>query len=362
MTKPKAEIFGADFNTARLRAEMGRFLLETKEHFILLFGMRGPGKSYTTQKTIIDDCLLNNTEFCFCVPTKQLKEHGALKKWVAKCFYKEFPQYQTRVTTDYFFVRRNDNEDWQLLGHCLALSGADNDNKNDSSLFNVNWMIWDESMRYKLEINAATVLIDLFLMSYHTIDREENRVKAVFIGNALNKLDPLFEFFKVGVPELKRPGVIVRDFNKIAWYVPRPADLADDPDNTFRQMIKGTRYGEIADGEFNLSYGELIGDPGAEPVTSCYALQFSDDGYLLFMPACGNIYIESCNREFAEKYATSHFTAIVKEATKDRPFAPLEFVNMIRQALTLGRCKFVDEESLLTGSARLKTCFNITVL
>ena len=358
----KPELLGVGLGKEALRSEMAKFLLTSKEHFIQLHGGRGPGKSYTTQKTIIDDCLTNGREFCLSVPTIKLKDSGALKKWTAKVLANEFRRYQTKVTSDYLFMRKNEDEDWQLVGHCMALSNADNDAKNDSSIFRVDWLIWDEAARMKLDIAATELLIDLFLSLYQTIDRDENRVKALFIGNALNKLDPLYNFFDVTPAELRKPGIIKRSFNKISWYVPTPPDLENDPNNTFRQMIKGTRYGQISAGEFNISYGELLGDPGDNKIISCFSIEFAADSYLLIMPCNGIIYIEACSKAFAELYATSSYTSIIKEATGKKPFVPMELINMIRQALTAGKCKFVDEESLLTASARLKMCFNINIL
>lgn len=358
----KIETLGVGLGKDELRRDIAKFLLETKEHFIQLHSGRGPGKSYTTQKTIIDYCLVNNREFCFAVPTIKLKESGALKKWSAKVLANEFKYYQTKITSDYLFMRKNEDEDWQLVGHCIALSNADNDAKNDSSIYRVDWLVWDESARMKLDIAATELLIDLFLSLYQTIDRDENRVKAVFIGNKLNKIDPLYAFFGLTPSELNKTGAIKRTYNRVSWNVPVPPDIEDDPNNTFRQMIKGTRYGEISSGEFNLSYGELLGDPGDQPITSCYALEFTLDSYLLIMPCNGIIYVEACNKAFAELYATSWYTTLIKEATPRKPAAPYELINMIRQALNAGRFKCVDEESLLTASARLKMCYNIQIL
>lgn len=361
-TKTKDEILGVGLLSVELRRVMARFLLESKEHFLQLHGGRGPGKSYTTQKTIIDYCLINNREFALTVPTIKLKESGALKKWSAKCLAKEFPGYQTKCTAEYLFMRKNEEEDWQLIGRCIALSNADNDAKNDSSIYRVDWLIWDEAARIKLDIAATELLIDLFLSTYQTIDRDEDRLKAVFIGNALNKLDPIYKFFDVTVAELRKTGIVKRTYNKASWYVPVPPDIEENEGNTFRKMIKGTRYGEISSGVFNLSYGDLIGDPGDVKITSCYSIQFTEDSYLLVMPCNGIIYVEACDKAFAEMYHTSAFTSIIKEATPRRPFVPHELINMIKSALAVGKCKFVDEESLLTASARFKMCFGIQIL
>ena len=361
--KDQKEYRGLDMKKDDLRASIAMFLLESKEHFIQLHGGRGIGKSYTTQKTIIQDCLLNDVEFCFTVPTKKLHDQGILKKWVQKVCFNEFPQYQTRFTTDYFYMRLADEDDWQLVGRCIALSGADNEAKNDSSVYRVKWMIWDEAMRFKLDVGAAELLVDLFLTAYHTIDRDENRVTAVFLGNAINKLDPVYVFFGMGVAELKKAGIVKRTFNRVSWYVPVPPDLEEDPNNTFRQMVQGTRYGEISSGTFNVSYGDLIRCPDEhDKMAAVYALQFSEDGYLLIMPCDGIIYVEACDSSFAKKYATGFFTTLTKEARADKPVVPLELINMIRKALAVGRLKFVDEESLLTGSTRFKICFNISCM
>lgn len=358
--RDKAELLGVDMLKNDLRHTIADFLLTAEENFIQLHGGRGIGKSYTTQKTVINDCLFNNREFILTVPTKKLMEQGILKKWTAKCLAHEFDGWQTHSTIQYLYMRRNEDEDWTRVGQCLPLSGAE-DAKNDSSVFRADWMIWDEAMRIEINQGLSDTLIELFLAAYHTVDRDENRVKAVFLGNALNKTDPLYTFFGVDMGKLKKPGTVVRAFNRISWYVPMPKDL-EDPDNKFRKMISGTRYGDIATGKFDLTYGYLIADPGEALVTSCYAIQFIDDSCLLVMMSSGNVYIQSCKKDFAEKYASQFFVVSFKDATKERPVAPIALIDTIRYALAAGRCKFVDEESLLIGAGRLKSCYNIPVL
>ena len=359
--REKTEMMGNDLGKDALRAGIAAFLFESSEHFVQLHGGRGVGKSYTTQKTVIGDCLANNTEFVLTVPTKKLVEQGILRKWTSKVLDREFAGWQTHTTTQYLMMRRSEEDDWQRVGSCLALSGAE-DAKNDSSVHRVMWMIWDEAMRIELNTGLAETLIEMFLAAYHTIDRDENRVKAVFLGNALNKTDPLYTFFGVDLGKLKKPGVVVRSFNRVSWYVPVPPDLEDDPDNAFRKMIAGTRYGDIASGKFDLSYGYLIEDPGDAPVTSWYGIKFTDDGWLLLMMSNRCVYIQSCGPEWALKYAQRTYVVSYRDATKDAPTVPLGILNSIRFALAAGCCKFVDEESLLVGAAKLKLCWNISVL
>lgn len=309
--KESVEMRGTELNTKELRALIAETIRTCSENFLQLHGGRGVGKTYTTQKTVIEECLANGTEFLLTVPTKTLMESGALRKWVAKVIRKEYPKWQHKSTHQYFYVRRDEEEDWQRVGQCLALSGAE-EAKIDSDVSTVSYMIWDESMRVDLDAKLADTLIELFLFAYHTVDRDENRVKAVFLGNALNKTDPLYSFFGVDIKALKRPGIVVRSLNRMSWYVPTPDDLVDEEENLFRQMIKGTKYGEAAAGNFDLSYGYLIGDPGEYPVTSCVAIEFSVDGYLLLMISERVLYIEACKREFAERYAGNIYSTTYK--------------------------------------------------
>lgn len=358
-TKP--EMLGVKLGKEALRAEIASFLMTQAEHFVQLHGGRGSGKSYTTQKTVIADCLANNREFMLTVPTQKLVDQGALRKWTSKVLGQQFPAWQTHTTTQYLYMRRSEEDDWQPVGRCQALSMVE-DAKNDSSVFRTDWMIWDEAMRVNLSPELAESLIEMFLYLYHTIDRDENRVKAVFLGNALNKTDPLYQFFGVDLAKLKKPGTVVRTFNRVSWYVPVPPDLDEDPDNAFRQMVKGTRYGDMASGHFDVSYGYLIADPGDTPVTSCCAIKFTEDGWLLVMMADRCVYIQSCGPEWAQKYAQRSYVVSYRDATKDAPTVPPGLLNTIRYALAAGCCKFVDEESLLVGSAKLKMCFNISVM
>lgn len=361
MAKAKDEILGVGLLKDELRAQIRELLLTSSENFIQLHGGRDVGKSYTTQLTTIDYALANHRELMFTVPTLRQRDEGALAHWMAKVLAQQFSDWYIKRTTKAVYMRANEEDDWQRVATCWALSDAENQ-KNDSSVFTTDWMIWDESMRINLDTGTADTLIELFLTAYHTVDREENRVKAVFLGNALNKTDPLYQFFGVGIPDLKKPGKVVRTFNKLSWYVPVPPDIKENPDNKFRQMLKGTKYGDMADGQFDLSYGYLLGDPGEAVVTSCYGVEFTEDGFLLIMMSERTVYIQACSRDFAEKYATKIYTTNYKSATSERPILPQGIVQTIRFALAAGRCKFVDEESLLTGASRLKLLYNISVL
>ena len=360
-TKDKKEMMGEGLLKDDLRPLIADFLLSTSEHFIQLHGGRGSGKTYTTQKTLISYCLLNQKEFLLTVPTQNLKENGALKKWTAKVLGREFKGWQHKTTFDYLYMRRGEEEDWQRVGQCMALSKAEDD-KINSDVYQVDFMIWDESMRINMTPGTADMLIELFLFAYHTVDRDENRVKAIFLGNALNKLDPLYQFFGVTIQDLKKPGIVKRSFNKASWYVPVPPDVEGDDSNVFRKTVEGTRYGDAAAGKFDMSYGFLVGDPGDQIVTTCYGIEFLSDGYLLIMMSEGCMYIQECNQAFAKKYAQRLFTVRFKNATVDIPTIPPSLISAIRNALAAGRCKFVDEESLLTACSRLETCYNIKIL
>ena len=359
--KDKPEILGDDMLKDELRAKIAQFILECAELFIQLHGGRDVGKSYTTQKTVIEDCLCNHYTFMLTVPTVELIKDGILRKWTAKVLAQQFPDWQIHTTTKYLYMRQSEEDSWQHVGSVWALSKAE-DMKNDSSVFTTQYMIWDESMRINLDPGLGEKLIQLFLTAYETIDRDENRVKAIFLGNALNKTDPLYQFFGVDISKLKKQGTVIRSFNKVSWYVPTPPDIEDNPDNKFRQMLKGTRYGDMAAGKFDLHYGYLIADPGEAPVTSCYGIKFTEQGWLLVMMSDRCVYIQSCGPEWALKYAQRTYVVSYRDASKDAPTVPSGLLNTIRSALAAGCCKFVDEESLLIGASKLKTCFNIAVI
>lgn len=361
MSKEKDEILGVGMLKNDIRALIRETILTASENFIQFHGGRDVGKSYTTQLTCLDYAIANHRELMLTVPTLRQRDDGALANWMAKVLDQQFPEWYVKRTTKALYMRKLEEDDWQRVATCWALSDAENQ-KTDSSVHATDFMIWDESMRINLDAGTADTLIELFLTAYHTVDREENRVKAIFLGNALNKTDPLYQFFGVGISDLKKQGKIVRGFNKLSWYVPIPPDIKDNPDNKFRQMLRGTKYGDMADGKFDLNYGYLIGDPGDNPVTTCLGVEFTESGYLLIMMSERTVYIQACEKEFAEKYATRIYTTNFKQATNDRPLVPQGVLTTVRLALAAGRCKFVDEESLLTGASRLKALWNIAVL
>ena len=67
-TKDKTDLLGDGMLKDELRAKIAQFILECAELFIQLHGGRDVVKSYTTQKTVIEDCLCNHYTFMLTVP------------------------------------------------------------------------------------------------------------------------------------------------------------------------------------------------------------------------------------------------------------------------------------------------------
>lgn len=359
--KTKDELKGIGMLTADMRSEIANTILSTKENFICLTGGRGVGKSYTVQKTIIEYCYQNDNDFILVVETREAKDSGALREWLSKVTYEQFPEYDFKYTTDFAYMKHaHKEEDWKRIGICIPLRKATSYKRN--SYPHTRFMIMDEAM---LEDGQyIDIYMDYFLTIYHTADRDRNVVKAIIMGNTMQKINPIYEFFEIGIADLTKVGLVKRTFNRYLWYLPMPPDLVDENTNDFRKMIKGTKYGDMANGYFQANYGHLIQEPYEDAiVTSAYGLCIGDNIFVqLLVCNDGYVYAECVNEEHMRKYCKAIYTTTYTKATKDNPRMPPWLAEAIKTCLNRGALKFITEESLLVLNMRFKNILGVKIL
>lgn len=352
--KDKFETLGIGMMKDEIRENIKNLIMTSKENFILMAGGRGVGKTYTTQKTVIEYCLCNCKEFSLIVETQDAMEKGALRKWVEKVVDREFKGYQVKHTIEAFYMRRNSEEDWQRVGICIPLTKAIPDKRNSRP--KCDFQIMDEALLD--ESMARDYHMEWFLTIYHTTDRDENRVKAILLGNTLDKVNPIYDFFNIGVKDLdsKKMGIVKRDINRVFWYIPTPPDLENDDDNIFRKMIKGTKYGDMASGLFDTEYGYMIKEPPKKLEVYCnYGIWFGTTTTAQIIEGTDGIYYaEVVPKQHLQKYCSPIFTTDYTNTTNEETIMPMWFRNMIKRELENGNFKFVDEESFLVLKSKFK--------
>lgn len=360
-TRTKDELKGIGKLTDEIRAEIADLILTVKEKFICLTSGRGVGKSYTVQKTIIEYCYQNDKDFILVVETREAKDAGALREWISKVTQEQFSEYEFKYTTDFVYMKHaHKDEDWKRIGICIPLRKATSYKRN--SYPNTRFIVMDEAM---LEDGQyIDIYMDYFLTIYHTADRDRNVVTAIIIGNTMQKINPIYEFFEIGPSDLSKVGLVKKSFNRYLWYIPIPPDLIDEETNDFRKMIKGTKYGDMANGYFQTNYGHLIQEPyeGVE-TTSAYGLCIGENLFAQIL-VCndGYVYAECVSEEHMRKYCQVVFTTTYTKATKDNPRMPPWLIDGIKRCLDKGVLKFITEESLLVLNIRFKAILGIKIL
>lgn len=217
-------------------------ILPYQRNFNFINGPRSIGKTYTTQKYILKKCMEEGKQFVYIVRTKAELEGAAMERAFEKVTENEFQEIEFKYTTEEMsFV--DENGAVVLIGFCLALSQYAK--IKIRSFPRVYFWLMDE---YMLESNSTARYVngwnepDVTLSVYHTIDREEDRVKCFFLGNNTSFYNPYHLHPAFHIPEV-RPGEIWTSENVLfQWAVPSDELTEEKKNCKFLRMIDSTNY------------------------------------------------------------------------------------------------------------------------
>lgn len=224
-------------------------ILPYQRNFNLINGERSIGKTYTTQKWVVNRCLEKHQQFIYLVRTQQEKKDGVLERAFEKVMDKEFPGVKSTYTIEEMSI------DGELVGFCIALSESQKIKKR--SFPNVYYMIFDE---YMIEDGSRSAYVsgwkepDLLLSIYHTVDREEDRVKVFMLGNNTSFYNPYHLHPAFNVQPIKQGQIWTSENVLYQWAEGSPELKNRRATTKFGKMIQNTRYGDYA------SSGKFIED------------------------------------------------------------------------------------------------------
>lgn len=221
-------------------------ILPYQRNFNMINGERSIGKTYTTQKWVVDRCIKRDSQFVYIVRTQMEKKEGVFQKAFEKVELNEFRDHEFSWDTETLSI------DGELKGFCIALSETQKFKKRSFPL--VDYIIFDE---YMIEEKSSARYIsgwnepDLLLSLYQTIDRDEDRVKVFMLGNNTSFYNPYHIHKAFNVKPIKRGGIWVGD-NVLYQYAEATEYVKDVKEQSkFSKMIKGTKYGDYAsDGKY----------------------------------------------------------------------------------------------------------------
>lgn len=231
-------------------------ILPFQRCFNFINAERSIGKTYTTQKYVIEKSIKNFTEFVYLVRTQDEKKRGILQSAFEKVTLKEFPKHEFSYNNEemYLIVRDEENEIQEkiVLGYCLALSEAVKIKKR--SFPKVKYLIFDE---YMLENKQGGQYVngwkepDLFLSIYHTIDREEDRVICFLLGNNTSFFNPYHLHPAFNIPNIEKGKIWTSENVLFQWAISSKELREQKIKCKFLRMLDNTTYGKYAkDGNY----------------------------------------------------------------------------------------------------------------
>lgn len=323
-------------------------ILPFQRGFNFINGIRSTGKTYTGQWYVLDKCIMKNREFIFVVRTKTEKEKGALEKWFKKLIFEQYKNTTFEFTNEKFFLCNHDEENKivykKLLGYCIALSEVIT--IKNTSFPHVHYILMDE---YMLEDKHSHKYVtgwnepDLLLNLYHTVDREEDRVKCFLFGNNTKFWNPYHMHKAFNIPKGIKQGEIWTSKNVLfQWLKPSDGLIEKKSKCKFLEMIEETQYGEYA------SKGNYTGDNYdfieklSGNLTYHFTFLYSNNQYGVYSDLRnGIIYIsdkidKSCKMVFALTRDDHTENTLL---TKSRSFSHLKF---LANAYKTGNVRFVS--------------------
>lgn len=256
-------------------------ILPYQRCFNFINAERSIGKTYTTEKYVLDKCRKMGYEFVYIVRTQDEKKKGILSSAFEKVTLREFPKVELECNNEEMVEVIRDEEGEVMervtLGYCLALSEAVKIKKR--SFPKVKYLIFDE---YMLENKQGGQYVngwkepDLFLSIYHTIDREEDRVICFLLGNNTAFYNPYHLHPAFNIPNIEK-GKIWTSENVLFQWAMSSTELREEKAKCkFLKMLDNTTYGKYAkDGDYiddNHNFIERMS------TTAKYAMTLEYDG------------------------------------------------------------------------------------
>lgn len=338
------------------RETVSREIITTENKFNLFYSGRGVGKTFSVQIPTIDECIENGGEIGFCVLKDKEINNNALLGWISKVWnfkYKDFYDLRQFNKREIFYTVKGENN-FKRLFYCFSITNAD-----DYKVFSfpeMRFLIWDECVKERLRPEDKNAMSN-FINIYETVDREENRVKAVLMCNVLKtaKISPVFDYFNV--PANVQIGDKITYNGRTSIYLP-----------TFgaekKKFVNDTGgYAIMSKGEFDIShYGYLIKIPALneKAVTTFIIAENDIHQYIFTITNQQNIYVESLS--VSENFDFLKFTINPAFVTDKTPYLNYYIKSYLKKALENGKLKFINEETLLRANDLIYQITNIKLL
>jgi hypothetical protein len=253
-------------------------LLSRNAVFNYAVGGRGTGKTYNFKYTRIRHFIKTGKQFIYL---RRYKSEFEDKDTFFNDVLDRFDGYEFRINGMKAQIRKAPKSDkdkvpWETCGYFVTLSNALT--KKSVPYPNVDWIGFDEFIIDKGALHYLQKEVTAFLDFYNTVDRFQDRVRVLFMANAVSITNPYFLYYRL-YPRKDKQFVTSKDGFHCIEYINSENFTQHVLNTRFGQMIKGTAYFNYAvSNEFQDDSNDFI---EVKPKTAQYFVGLKFDGHLL---------------------------------------------------------------------------------
>lgn len=227
----------------------GHDLLTRNAMWSYAIGGRGVGKTYYAKTSRIKHFLKTGKQWIYM---RRYETEFADKAEFLNDVAGQFPGYEFRIDGMRMCIRRDETDEdgkalhaWEVMGFFVALSTTIA--KKSVPYPGVDYIVFDEFIIDKGFIRYMRNEVKMFLEFYNTVDRFTDRVRCLFLANAVSAVNPYFVYFKINPRHGVRFCSAMNGYH-VCEMIESEAFAERVSQTKFGQMIRQTEYYDYAVG------------------------------------------------------------------------------------------------------------------
>lgn len=203
-------------------------------------GGRGVGKTYDVKVRHIKRFLKTGRQFIYL---RRYETEFADKQQLFNDVAQEFPNHDIMVEGMKVMIRPTPKghrkEAWRVFCYLVALSTTIS--KKSIPYPDVDFIVFDEFIIDRGFIRYMPNEVKVFLEFYNTVDRFTDRVRVLFLANAVSIVNPYFIYFGIKPRHGQRFSSAMGNYH-VCELIESEAYIEKVADTRFGKMIAGTEY------------------------------------------------------------------------------------------------------------------------
>lgn len=205
----------------------------------IILGPRGDGKTFAAKEQAIRNAINKGEQFIYLRRYKT--ELGARTSFFDDIRFK-FPEHHFRVLGNTAVMQRPGEKEWITIGYFVALSNSQQKKSVPYPL--VTLIIYDEFIIDRGAVHYLPGEVKAFLDFYSTVDRYQDKTRALLISNTVSIANPYFLAWGIRPKQGEEWWVDPSGFVCVQFII----------DHVFAEEVRKTRLGQFIDGTDYASY------------------------------------------------------------------------------------------------------------